>query len=147
MTYQINPRNFKPDMEISICFLECGDEILLILRGSEKNEKLYANMWNAPGGKLDPGEPPLHAVVREIREETGILLPEDAFIYFRTYNMRYPEFDFRNHVFRARLPEKPRTMVEESSHRRHEWVTPRRALYRRLAPLERVVITDVYGVF
>ncbi|HUD11114.1 MAG TPA: NUDIX domain-containing protein [Candidatus Saccharimonadia bacterium] len=30
------------------------------------------DLWEAPGGNLDPGEAPWDAVVREIKEETGI---------------------------------------------------------------------------
>ena len=147
MVYEINPKDFRPDIEVSICFLECRDEILLILRGSEEEDKLYAGMWNAAGGKLDNGETPLEAVVREVKEETGLTLPPGKFKHFRSYNMRYPEFDFTNHVFRTRFLEKPITRVETKSHREHIWVTPRRALYRRLVPLESAVIRDIYGVF
>ena len=33
--------------------------------------------WGLPGGKVDPGETPLEAVVRETKEETGIDLDKD----------------------------------------------------------------------
>ncbi|MDF8265739.1 NUDIX hydrolase [Luteipulveratus flavus] len=32
-------------------------------------ELVYKNFWDLPGGVVDPGESPAHAVVREIREE------------------------------------------------------------------------------
>jgi len=41
-----------------------GGEILLIQRPRYKD-------WSLPKGKLDRGETPLHAAVREVREETG----------------------------------------------------------------------------
>ena len=30
------------------------------------------HLWNSPGGRVEPGEAPWEAVVREIREETGV---------------------------------------------------------------------------
>jgi mutator protein MutT len=32
--------------------------------------------WNGPGGKLDPEESPLQGVIREVKEETGLLILE-----------------------------------------------------------------------
>jgi 8-oxo-dGTP pyrophosphatase MutT (NUDIX family) len=42
-----------------------GDEILLISTQSGRR-------WQLPKGHLEPGETPLQAAVREVREETGV---------------------------------------------------------------------------
>ncbi|MGO8959969.1 MAG: NUDIX hydrolase [Streptosporangiaceae bacterium] len=42
--------------------------LLLILRGHEPGKGL----WSVPGGRIEPGETDQQAVVREVREETGL---------------------------------------------------------------------------
>jgi 8-oxo-dGTP diphosphatase len=42
--------------------------MLLILRGHEPG----MGLWSVPGGRIEPGETDQQAVVREIREETGL---------------------------------------------------------------------------
>jgi 8-oxo-dGTP diphosphatase len=44
-----------------------GDRILLLHRG--KSGEVYDAL---PGGKIEPGETPAEAAVREVREETGL---------------------------------------------------------------------------
>ena len=43
-----------------------------ILLAQRPAGKPYAGYWEFPGGKLEPGESPHHALVRELREELGL---------------------------------------------------------------------------
>lgn len=55
-----------------------GAAILLTRRGS--NLSAHARQWAFPGGRIDEGETPLEAAMRELHEEVGIELAEDSLL-------------------------------------------------------------------
>ena len=55
-------------MRATLLFVERGEEVLLI----HKKRGLGAGKVNAPGGKIDPGETPVQAAIREVQEEVGL---------------------------------------------------------------------------
>ncbi|HEU4797785.1 MAG TPA: 8-oxo-dGTP diphosphatase [bacterium] len=56
----------------TLCFLQRGSELLLLQRRRPPN----AGMWNGIGGKMEPGEDPFAACIREVREETGLMVTD-----------------------------------------------------------------------
>jgi len=49
---------------------DAGGRLLLIKRGHEPGKGL----WSIPGGRVEPGETDEQAVIREVREETGLVV-------------------------------------------------------------------------
>ncbi len=54
---------------------EGGAAVLLTLRAS--GLRRHGGQWALPGGRLDPGETPETAALRELEEEVGLALPAD----------------------------------------------------------------------
>ncbi len=93
MIFEIKPEKFNPKMEVVSCLIESNKQILLLLRQDCKNE---GNKWGLPAGKVDQtDENTLAAIVREVKEETGIALLPLKVNYFKTFFVRYPMFDFK----------------------------------------------------
>lgn len=52
-----------------------ADGRVLLIRGAA-TKKIWANLWNGPGGHVEAGETPLEAARRELKEETGLVAEE-----------------------------------------------------------------------
>lgn len=76
-----------------------GDRVLLTQRPAGGSLPLE---WELPGGKVELGEDPRAALVRELREEIGVDAEVGA-IWDVLFH-RYPDFDLVMLVFLARLP-------------------------------------------
>lgn len=141
--YLNEPPNFHPKIEIVGCFLEYKDEILLLHR---QNNKTHGNTWAIPGGKVEKGETPLQAVIREASEETQFDLTKQKITYLGKVFINDTKIDFIYHMFQCHPIEDPGSVkISFIEHKGFTWVTPKDALKMNLMPDEDPCIRLIYG--
>jgi 8-oxo-dGTP diphosphatase len=68
------------------------DEDRRVLIAQRPEGKALAGLWEFPGGKLDPGERPEMALIRELKEELGIAVKEACLAPLTFASHAYPDF-------------------------------------------------------
>ena len=84
-------------IEVVAAIIRKGDTIFATQRGYGD----FKDWWEFPGGKMEPGETPEEALVREIREELSTEISVDKFLYTIDYD--YPTFHLTMHCYMCSL--------------------------------------------
>ena len=84
-------------VEVVAAIIRKGDEIFATQRGYGE----WKDWWEFPGGKTEPGESPIQALRREIREELDTEIRVDK--YLTTIEWDYPKFHLIMHCYLCSL--------------------------------------------
>ncbi len=90
----------QPIVLVAACALIDTDGRILLARRPEG--RAMAGLWEFPGGKLDPGETPEAALIRELREELGIEVTEACLAPFAFASHAYDDFHLLMPLFLCR---------------------------------------------
>ena len=119
------PKGFKPTVEVAGCFCEWEGKILYLKRHADKPQ---GNTWGLPAGKMEKGEDPRTAAVREVQEEVGIRLnPSDLQEVVKLY-IQLEDVGYVFHTFRTKLQKPPTITLEPDAHTEAQWLTIHQAL-------------------
>lgn len=84
-------------IEVVAAIIRKGDKIFATQRGYGE----WQDWWEFPGGKMEVGETPEVALVREIREELSAEINVDEFLCTVKYD--YPQFHLTMHCYLCSL--------------------------------------------
>ena len=84
-------------IEVVAAIIRKGDKIFATQRGYGE----WKDWWEFPGGKMEVGETPEEALVREIREELSAEISVDE--YLCTVEYDYPGFHLTMHCYLCSL--------------------------------------------
>lgn len=98
-------------VEVVAAVIRRGNTVLATQRGYGP----WEGWWEFPGGKIQPGESPEEALVREIHEELNADIAIDKFL--TTVDYDYPDFHLTMHCFLCRLHDGGFTLNEHHAAR------------------------------
>jgi len=125
MIFAKKPRIFDPKFEAVGCFVQCDGKIILLHR---QNHKPQGDTWGIPSGKIDQKENPATTMLREIKEETGIIIPKNELNSYSTIYVKFRDYDFVYHIFYTTIDEKQKIKIKNDEHKDSKWITPEDAL-------------------
>lgn len=101
-------------IEVVAAIITHNDQIFATQRGYGE----FKDGWEFPGGKMEPGETPQQALVREIREELDTEIEVGSLV--ETVEYDYPNFHLTMHCFLCTIHSGELVLKE---HEAAKWLT------------------------
>ena len=96
-------------IEVVAAIIHDNGKILATQRGYGE----FKNGWEFPGGKMQPGETPEEAIIREIKEELRVTIKPEKLLMTVEYD--YPTFHLTMHCFFSVITEGTIELVEHEA--------------------------------
>jgi 8-oxo-dGTP diphosphatase len=118
----------------AVVLVDADGRVLLARRPDGKS---MAGLWEFPGGKVDSGETPETALIRELREELGIDVAASCLAPFTFASHAYPDFHLLMPLYVCRkwsgIP-----LAREGQ--RLAWVRPARLVDYSMPPADKPLV-------
>jgi 8-oxo-dGTP diphosphatase len=104
---------------VAAALVDADGRVLIAQRPEGKS---MAGLWEFPGGKIEAGESPEDALIRELGEELGIAVKQACLAPFTFASHSYPDFHLLMPLYVCRRWE---GIPQSSHHAALKWVRPR----------------------
>ena len=108
----------KTVLVVACAMIDVDGKVLICQRPQGKQ---LAGLWEFPGGKVEPGETPEAALIRELDEELGVQVNEACLAPFVFASHSYESFHLLMPLYLCRRWD---GLVERREHAALAWVTP-----------------------
>jgi 8-oxo-dGTP diphosphatase len=123
---------------VAACALIDADGRVLI--AERPSGKSMAGLWEFPGGKVDPGERPEDALIRELKEELGIVVNEACLAPLTFASHAYEDFHLLMPLYVCRRWE---GVVRPHEGQKLAWVRPNRLKEYPMPPADVPLISHL----
>ena len=115
-------------IKVVAAIIEKDGEFLLCKRGPGGNCPF---LWEFPGGKIEEGETPFDAIIREIREELSAEI--EPYEIFDEYSYSYPDREIYFYFIKAKLLSEE---ILPTFHVDTKWIKPHNKSIFKLCPAD-----------
>ena len=137
------PEDFKPAFDVAACFINHEGKVLMLLT---QDYKKSGSKWGSPAGKIKENESSEDALIREVKEETGIILEKKDLFFHKKVFARHPKEDFVYYIYGINLKEKPKVVIDINENKEFLWLSPEDSLKLDLISEEDWCIKDFYNL-
>ncbi|MCS4533766.1 dihydroneopterin triphosphate diphosphatase [Neisseria montereyensis] len=139
----------KQPISVLVVLHDGNGNVLLIKRAD------YQNFWQSVTGSVEPGERLIETALREVYEETGILLLENQitdwhessqYEIYQHWRHRYPEGVTHNteHVFSAKINHNSPIKLNPKEHTAYDWMPIKEAADKVFSPSNKAAILNLH---
>ena len=131
----------RPIVLVAACALVDSDGRVLLAERPEGRS--MAGLWEFPGGKVEAGERPEDALIRELKEELGIDVSERCLAPLTFASHSYERFHLLMPLYVCRVWE---GLVEPREGQQLKWVRPERMINIDMPPADeplRAILRDL----
>ena len=121
-------------IEVAAAVIKRGKDIFATQRGYGE----FKDWWEFPGGKIEPGETPQQALVREIKEELEADISVGDLI--RTVEWDYPNFHLTMHCYWCELSSEALHLNE---HEAASWLSKGTLYSVKWLPADEGILKDI----
>lgn len=119
---------------VCVALIDTDGRVLLAERPAGKS---MAGLWEFPGGKIQPGETPEAALIRELQEELGIDVAEACLSPLTFASHRYPALHV---VLLLYVCRRWKGLVTAREGQRLSWVRPARFAEYNMPPADKGLV-------